>query len=111
MFEVAAISHRQRVKRRRARLTDEDHRIHAIVQFGGVVRVLKDVRGVIVESFSTMDGVDCTQNITHLERAELVDPFALQQDAKEAADARIAWQRVPVATRARLRKRKRKDRP
>ena len=93
-------------KLRRSRLTDEDHRINAIAQLGGVVRVLRHSRGVLIESFRTMDGADCTQNIDRLQRADLVNPYEFPRDITESAMQLIATMaRVPTAKRA---KRKRK---
>jgi hypothetical protein len=55
-------------ERRFAKLNDEDHRVNTAVKLGGVKRQLKDVRGIIVESFKLGDE-DVTQIITRLERA------------------------------------------
>ena len=59
------------------RLNDEDHRVHAALQLGGVQRELKDIRGTLVERF-LLAGDDVTQSVTRLERAGLIDTNTVQ---------------------------------
>ena len=87
----------------RAKLSDEDHRIHAIAQMGGVVRVLAERRGVLSESFRTMDGTDCTQSVTKLQRCALVDPLSFQREITTDANIVIATRTILKCIRSRKR--------
>ena len=71
------------------RLNDEDHRVHAIYQMGGVRRTLLDIRGILVEKF-TVDDEDVTQSITRLERAGLIDKRNLKWDVSKEVKQIIA---------------------
>ena len=82
------------------RLNDEDHRVHAAFQMGGVCRVLVSIRGNLIEKF-TLAGEDVTQSITKLERAGLVDgrslkslPFEMNDQVKHDVMTKISNRRT-----------------
>jgi endonuclease V-like protein UPF0215 family len=71
----------------RARLNDEDHRVHTVCLLGGVTKHLVERRGTLTEHF-TIDGDDVTQSITRLERAGMIDTKTLKWNISEpVADA------------------------
>ena len=61
--------------------------------------------GAIIEYFRTMDGTDCTQSITKLQRCGLVDPYSLRReytdDVRKVINTQILNKLTQIATKGR----------